>query len=164
MIILVRLKIKKKSALQQWPLFRIKIHKLSHSKLMLIDVYQDSLWENNENIGEMLLLLQIMFMSSPGTVAAECGFLFMNNQKKKKRTKVTHEALDDIMHIAINSPDLENIVSPLLTPHLKHDMKDAMDISILMGTKEIKGNIEHLCLMLCFIDIILSCSYFQKRI
>ena len=69
----------------------------------------------------------------------------MDNQQNKKQNTTTHQTLHDIMHIVVGSPDFENF--GLASPHsvLHYGMKNAKDIAILMGKKDIKKNIEHLC-------------------
>ena len=38
-----------------------------------------------------------------------CGFSSMNKQKNRKQTTTTHQTLNQIMQIAVGSPDFENL-------------------------------------------------------
>ena len=63
------------------------------------------------------------------------------------------------MCIAISIPDFESFVP---APHLKPVM--TKDITVPLGTKGTKNNIEHLNSLFCFVDIIRSSLYFQRYV
>ena len=96
--------IEKEQAVRHWPLFRSCVNKRRHEKM--IDIYTDTLKENDEDMKGMLLLLEIMMTFSASRAACERGFSAMNRQKTKLRTSMSHKTLDNVMRICVDGGDV----------------------------------------------------------
>ena len=85
--------------------------KLYSSCSNIVDVYSDLLLENNDEI--RIILLKIMAIVSPSTVAWKHGFSTMNCKKTSLRTSLGDAHPKHILRIYINGISLETFDSEL---------------------------------------------------
>ena len=68
------------------------------------EIYGEVLKENDSDLKNKNVLVNLMLTISPSTAACERGFSWMNRQKTKGLSKLSGDALEDIMRINIDGP------------------------------------------------------------
>ena len=102
----------KDSALGEWPVLKqylLQRRKHCTGKLRSFsDVYVTLLIEQPEDVGNILVLVEIMVVISPSTAGCERSFHLVNLVKNKLRTRLGNDTLNILLKIAESGASIDD--------------------------------------------------------